>query len=211
MAINLDTIDWSAISAISTIVIAVLGYAISRNLKDQEKQRERYTVLAEYRKEVIAFSARFFDIVADLIAIHDTDVGQVSNASEASRLAAKLSSLVDEGRFLFPNDTDPPNNYGSEKGPGYEGARRPALDSIMAAHFSAVALADQKKLSKMKSLANGELQKTGLPLSDTYDPASVRSILVESRRCFINAVIPSTFPREWQRLFHNLLGPVQKK
>ena len=210
MAINLNTIDWSAISAISTIVIAVLGYAISINIKEQEKQRERYTILAEYRKEVIAFSSRFFDIVANLISICDLNEGQDGGKNDACRLAAKLSSLVDEGRFLFPNDTDSPNNYGSEKGSGYEGARRPALDAIMAAHFSAVALSDNKIVGNMTSLANRELRKTRLPLSEVYDANSVRSILVESRRCFVNAVFPSTFPWEWQKLFHNLLGPVQK-
>jgi hypothetical protein len=210
MAIDLVTIDWAAISAISTIVIAALGYAISKNIKDQERQRERYTVLAEYRKEVIAFSARFFEIVAELIAIYDLGHKHEKNFSDACRLAARLSSLVDEGRFLFPNDTDHPNNYGSEKGPGYEGARRPALDAIMAAHFAAVALSDSEKMSQMTSLADREIRKTNLPRSDIYDPSSVRSILVESRRCFVNAVFPSTFPREWQSLFHDLLGPVKK-
>jgi hypothetical protein len=112
MAIDLDTIDWSAVSAISTIVIAAFGYAISRNLKEQEKQREKYTVMAEYRRELISFSARLFEIIANLIAIHDEKDRQKSSESDASHLAAKLSSLVDEGRFLFPNDTDPPNNYG---------------------------------------------------------------------------------------------------
>lgn len=207
---ELVTIDWGAVGAISTIVIAILGFSINSRLKRQEKERERYSLLVEYRRELNAFSIRFFDIVADLSAYSANIPCNDEDRSRIRNLVERLSSLIDEGRFLFPNDAEAPNNYGKEKGPAYEGARRPALDALMAAYLVGQSLIQDSESKDLMSTANRELVKTGQPISATHRPQSVQSILIESRRCYVNAIFPSTLPREWQKWFHEILGPVPK-
>lgn len=206
MQFNLSIVDWGAISALSTIGIAFLGFLISRGLKAQENQREDYTLLIEYRREVVSFSSRFFSLTADAIALHDS--GKV-DAAEMARVAANLSAMLDEGRFLFPNYVE--TKYGAHKGPAFEGLRRPVLDAIMAAHCATLALKDDQKSNQYLAKANNELDRAGQPKSEEYDPSSIRSILVKSRRTYLNSIFFSTFPREWQARFQKLLGTVKHK
>lgn len=205
MLFNLSVIDWGAISALSTIGIALLGFLISRGLKAQEKQREDYTLLIEYRREVVSFSSRFFSLTADAISFHDSDK---EDLAESARIAAQLSAMLDEGRFLFPNYVT--DEFGKEKGPAFEGKRRPALDAIMAAQCATLALNKGSKSADYIESAAAEIEKTGQPKSLEYDPKSIRSILVESRRAYLNSIFHSTFPREWHMRFQKLLGTVNR-
>jgi hypothetical protein len=55
------------------------------------------------------------------------------NEEESKRsLLLKLSSLIEQGRFYFPNIS--PNGYGIEKPPAYRGYRNVALDFLVASY-----------------------------------------------------------------------------
>jgi hypothetical protein len=205
---DLLKIDWSAISALSTIFVAFLGYIINANLKRQQQQQEEFALLSGYRREVISFSERFFDLIARAVALHDASLPKDKKHDECLSIAAELSSLVDEGRFIFPNDSAPPNDFGVEKGPAFEGARRPVLDVMMAAYFATLSIGEEG--DKNLRAALNELQRNRFPISDNHNPRCAKSILVESRRMYLNAIFPATFPKQWHERYQKMLGRVEK-
>ncbi len=109
---TLDVITWEAVSALSGLMIAGVGFVISRNLRRHDRHTQRYALLGEYRREVTAFSKEYFEIVADVLAVRDSVEDPAQVRAELERLATRLAGMVDAGRFLFPNDT-----FGSEPVP----------------------------------------------------------------------------------------------
>ncbi|MCB1329373.1 MAG: hypothetical protein KDK28_07955 [Maritimibacter sp.] len=210
ITINLSEFDWEAVSALSGVLIAILGFAISLTLWRREKVTERYVLLAEYRKELMAFSQTFFELVSDALAVRSRATGDAE--VELDRIASRLSGLVDTGRFLFPNDIEGENAIGAKKGPAFEGRRRPPLDAILAAHHAAMALkyeGEARKPSLVQALK--ALKKTGQPLTEPVRATDPVYLLIQSRRCYLNAVVPDTFPRKWRRMFTTLLGPSESR
>ena len=57
--------------------------------------------------------------------------------------------------------------------------------------------------------ANRNSLRTDQPPSVMYDRKSAKSVLLEARRAYMNVVVPDTFPREWDAMFKDLLGPVR--
>ena len=61
----LKTFTWEAISALSGIAIAVIGFMIGRGLRRRELRAQKYALIGEYRREIMAFSKEFFEQVAE--------------------------------------------------------------------------------------------------------------------------------------------------
>lgn len=206
---DITKFPWEAISAASTIAIAFIGFEISGRVSLNEAKRSQYTLLVEYRKELMSFSEQFSALIAQAISLVDCDLGDNLKSDKASEISSKLSSLVDIGRFIFPNDVNPPNDFGREKGPAFAGARRPALDAVMAAFFvvESIRVPTESRLKLLE--ANRNFLRTDQPPSVMYDRKSAKSVLLEARRAYMNVVVPDTFPREWDAMFKDLLGPVR--
>lgn len=125
-------------------------------------------------------------------------------------MSNKLSSLVDTGRFLFPNHIPDDNPEGMHKGPAFAGRRRPPLDAILAGHYAVEAMKQEGDATKVYlSKAMNELRKTGQPLSTPIRESDPVYLLIQSRRSYLNSVVPDTFPREWSKMFTVILGPVE--
>ncbi len=210
LEITLNSIGWDAISAISTVLIATIGFAINNRLKKQENLSKRYALLGEYRREIMSFSKEFFEVVSAAIALRRQASDANPPVDELDRISARISSLVDTGRFLYPNDVTNAGAYGEKKGPAFAGFRRPPLDAILAAHFAVEAMrragggADSYLQDSMR-----HLRRTRQPLTEPVRGADPVYLLIQSRRCYLNSVVPDTFPREWRSMFSNLLGPVK--
>jgi hypothetical protein len=213
---DLSLIDWSAVSAVSSLVIAGLGFAISFRLRDadekrsqslhaREEERYGYATLVEYRRGLIEYSVKFFDVIVE-IQIVLSDPSKDGASQQLSALGARVSSLVDEGRFLFPNFIEGLEGLGRHKGSAFEGLRRPPLDVVLAIFHVARSQQIPGELAEAVKLLEG----TKMPLSKWYDESSAISVLVECRRAYLNLVQPETFPREVEKRFRELLGPVLK-
>lgn len=208
IALELWRIDWGAIGAISSILIAALGFLINNQLKKNGDHERAFTALTTYRANVMDFSFKFFEILAETISISE-EIGEESfSMSRVIAVSNRISTLLEVGRFLFPNDNMPPNDFGIEKGPAFSGARRPALDCIMAAYRGARSIQDGVVNTELFSLAKDTLWQANQPESTEYNPESIVSFFVECRRAYINSVFPSTLPSEWQSSLENILIPV---
>ncbi|WP_238368098.1 hypothetical protein [Mesobacterium pallidum] len=205
----LDVINWDAIAALTGIVIAGLGFMINSRLRRQERKSRHAALLSEYRRETIAFSRDFFETVSEALALYAVEKERPRDDPQLCLLAARLSSLADTGRFYFPNEMGE-NPTGTSKGPAFAGTRRPPLEAILAAHFAveAMRLAGPEK-REAQDLAVECLHETRQPFPMPRDSGpSPRFLLIQARRCYLNAVVPGTFPREWHGMFEDLLGPV---
>lgn len=201
-------IDWAAVTAVSTISIAVLGFVINAGLRANAEKSESYRLLVEYRQEIIGFSSEFFDIVARA-NVEALKKPEDRDQTELQRIAADLSKQVDKGRFIFPNyQTE--SGYGKEKGPGFEGRRREPLDAIMAAYCAVQAMIDAES-NRFIRLSHRNLIRADQPFSDKFNPVDCQSLIIEARRSYVNSVVPTTFPREWHMLFEDLFGAVKER
>ncbi len=208
---TLDVITWEAVSALSGLMIAGVGFVISRNLRRHDRHTQRYALLGEYRREVTAFSKEYFEIVADVLAVRDSVEDPAQVRAELERLATRLSGMVDAGRFLFPNDTSGDNAFGFEKGDAFAGRRRPALDAILAAYHAVKAMKTEGDYRQEKlAEALAQLRKIGVWLSEPIRANDPVYLLIQSRRCYLNAVVPETQPDEWRRMFSDILAPVPR-
>lgn len=207
----LKTFTWEAISALSGIAIAVIGFMIGRGLRRRELRAQKYALIGEYRREIMAFSKEFFEQVAEALALRDTDPREPKTARRLAEISARLSGLADTGRFLFPNDLSRAQAGDAEDGPAFAGRRRPPLNAILAAHLAVEALRrDGDKVGEFLSLSMVQLRKTGQPLKGPVRAEDPFYLLIQSRRCYLNAVVPDTFPRVWMSMFTTLLGPVER-
>ena len=66
------------------------------------------------------------------------------------------------------------------------------------------------KVGEFLSLSMVQLRKTGQPLKGPVRAEDPFYLLIQSRRCYLNAVVPDTFPRVWMSMFTTLLGPVER-
>ena len=209
MEINLGVFDWGSVAALSSIVIAILGFVINHRLHEISRRSGRHEHLAEFRKEITAFSADFLTAASEAQAFAQC-IGQGAvNVDDARKKAAQLSALVDRGRFLFPNYLHENDRHGAEKGPAVEGYRREPLDAIMAAYFAMESIARPEEAERYLWRSYRELVRAGQPMKDDFNRLDPASCIFEARRSFLNSVVPSTFPREWRTSFSRLLGPVE--
>jgi len=212
MLIDLVTIDWSAIAALSSIAVATVGFIIGSNLRRSQKRQERYTLILEFRREIIEFSSDFITSISDALSIIDEDLSKENLRRELQYTSKKLSALVDLGRFFFPNYVTQEGNYGHEKGPAFEGYKRPSLDAIIAAHLAVeAALSNGEEKQNLLKLSKEQFLHHNNSWMNFSGELTPKRLLVHSRRTFLNLTVPETLPKEWRSMFQNLLGPVKTK
>ena len=141
MTFDLSPIDWDAVGAIFSILTAGLGGWIAFMVRKGQRQRETLNAFETYRKELLDFTNHVItalDRTRSLIANdpeHATvDVGLAKNDyyERRSELLGQVSSLIDRGRFLFPNREL--GGFGQEKGVANRGLRDRVLDRVISAH-----------------------------------------------------------------------------
>lgn len=199
LTFDLFKIDWNAISAIITFLLAIIGLVINRQISKQTKNIERFGLFVEYRKEIKEYSAVFFELVSEALAQCELNNYNKEQNYNLSVIATKLSALADTGRFLFPNYNTGEHNYGHAKGPAFEGSRRPQLDAVLAAHYAVTAMCypSGKEQDKLLLHSLSVLQKTNQPLEKPVREDNPKYLLMQSRKCFLNCTIPDTSPRFW--------------
>ena len=140
MTIDLSRIDWQAISAIFSILTALVGFWIALVVKKGQTQRENLNAFDNYRKELLEFTNHVIiamDRVRSLIgndpdkATADPGIARDAYFDRRNELLAEVSSLIDRGRFLFPNRDI---GYGQHKGAANRGFRDPVLDRVFSAY-----------------------------------------------------------------------------
>lgn len=106
--------DWISIISIIVAIIALL-YSAFTNTKKFELTYQYFNDVLNWHNEVIE--------ILILLRIGDY------NGKEKHNYLAKLSTLLDSGRFLFPN-IDKRDNFGKEKPAAYQGYRDVILDLL---------------------------------------------------------------------------------
>lgn len=106
--------------------------------KAVQEVRDRLEAFDGYRRELGRFADGVFDVVAEvqtLIAFNPDRAAVPAQArqqfvEERSRLIGRVSSLVDRGRFFFPNREAA--GIGMQQGTAQQGQRDPVLNRILA-------------------------------------------------------------------------------
>lgn len=136
----------------TTAVGAVIALILHRG----QRQREALHAFDSYRQEILEFSNHAIYVMsrADGLARTDPDKAEENVAISRqqffdrwSELLAELSSLIDRGRFFFPNRNG--DQVGKYKGPANRGLRDPVLQRIIACHYAVLAI-DYDKYSLNK-------------------------------------------------------------
>ena len=107
--------------------------------KDTQERRDRLQAFDGYRRELLRFSDEVIDVMGEtqtLIAFNPDRADVPANArqrfvEERSKLIGRVSSLVDRGRFFFPNVAR--MGTGEDMGLAQQGLRDPVLNRVLAA------------------------------------------------------------------------------
>jgi len=110
------------ISYVSLIVSGTIAVFYIR-----DRSHAKYTIENEYSNQLLSWHGAVVDVLTALC-----DCSNTEDEENKRPLLIKLSSLIEQGRFFFPNIL--PNNYGVEKPPAYRGYRNIALDFLVASY-----------------------------------------------------------------------------
>ena len=114
---------------------------VERERRVQEA-RARLAAFDGYRRELARFADTAIDTMGDIQTLIAFDPDRAHIPAQArqqfveqrSKLIGQISSLIDRGRFFFPNRAVA--DVGAHNGPAQQGLRDPVLNRIMAAsHF----------------------------------------------------------------------------
>lgn len=117
------TFDWNI--ALSAVSLSISGFLAFFYLRD--RRHAKFAIESEYARELLAWHGAVVEVLM-LLRQRPTDpvadvVGRRSNL-------ARLSALIEQGRFYFPNVRV--NEFGGDKPPAYRGYRNLALDFLVA-------------------------------------------------------------------------------
>ena len=93
----------------------------------RDRRNTKYSIENEYTNNLLKWHA---DVVSVLIELRS--YAQASDDDKKRQLLLNLSSLIEQGRFYFPNIK--PDEYGTEKPPAYRGYRNITLDFLVASY-----------------------------------------------------------------------------
>ena len=115
------------------IIIAAIALLISFATLLFTELRARGDIRAAWYREVVSWAR---DCVKELSAAHELCATHVTDADhirmQRHRVLAGLTSLIDEGRFLFENDRSVP--IGLDKPRAYQGARPRIMDYLVVSY-----------------------------------------------------------------------------
>ncbi len=147
--------EWNAIGVVANFSIAAAGFFIAHRIRKVQEERDRLEAFDGYRRELGSFADAVIDAMGEiqtLIAFNPDHAAKPKQArqqfvEQRSRLISVVSSLIERGRFFFPNQKIA--GIGEHKGSAQQGLREPVLNRIMAAHH--VLLATDFKCFKRNS------------------------------------------------------------
>ncbi|MBP3984304.1 hypothetical protein J5837_07665, partial [Pseudoxanthomonas helianthi] len=107
------------IAGLSLLLSVTLAFFYIR-----DRAHARYSISNEYIRELLDWHNRVIDVL-----MRFRHLRRIKDAADFQHDLACLSSLVEQGRFYFPNLIQ--NNYGSDKPAAYRGYRNLALDFLV--------------------------------------------------------------------------------
>lgn len=228
---NFKTISWQAIGVLTGLFTALLGAVISVMLRKGQRQREALIASENYRREILDFANQVIDTMSQtrsLIATNPCKASEPRTARDAfysrwSRLRSDISSLIDRGRFFFPNHE---YNMGQEKGSAHEGRRDPVLNRIMSAYFCMKAIdyrnfalnsqpiclrslkQDNKAGDRERNLLEAfrHLSKEEQDRLNRKSSVKLDDLVVSARRSFVSELFSIIQPRDWLKKVEKIHG-----
>jgi len=118
------------IAVLSVLIGAIAGYLTHRGVTSQERSRKQ-----QYFSELRHWADEAVNMLSEAVHLCELDPTKCLEPSFYNRrhnLKAAFSSLIDRGRWFFPNlkSTD----YGSWKAEAFSGFRHPVLDNLVYAY-----------------------------------------------------------------------------
>lgn len=113
-----------------TNLVAYASFVVSATLAIfyiRDRRHNKFAIANDYSNQLLSWHASVVEVLISL-----------SNASEQTEeqtkrsLLNKLSTLIEQGRFYFPNIN--PDRFGTDKPPAYRGYRNVALDFLVASY-----------------------------------------------------------------------------
>lgn len=149
--------------------VLIGGVFASLNLS-RERLNQRVNIAAvrqKYFDDIRRWANDACDMATEAIHLCDLDPGRTENPNFFERrhtLLVAVSSMIDKGRWFFPNIAV--EDFGLHKEPGYQGYRHEVLDGLTAIH---------RALKRMSYV-------------DKADNRSVRDELTRAKRNFVGQV-----------------------
>lgn len=113
------------------IVISSLSLLLSISLAGfylRDRRHAKFTVVNEYTNSLIAWHQQVVDVLLQAKCLN-RDRDGIEHRGDL----VKLSALIEQGRFFFPNISKG-DGFGNEKPPAYRGYRNLALDFLVASY-----------------------------------------------------------------------------
>lgn len=234
MTFELSTITWQSVGAVSSFVTAVLGIVISIMLRKGQHRREALTAFDNYRKEILDFANHVIDMMSQIQSLIATNPDKINIEqgndyqdffNRRSNLISEMSSLVDRGRFFFPNREE--GKVGQEKGIANQGLRDPVLNRIISARYCVMAI-DYNKFTlnsepiHLKSLTRNH-QRKGRDnnlyrafihlskeeqnrLNNKPNNINMNDLIVSAKRSFVSEIFTIIQPRDWLKNVDEIYG-----
>ena len=220
--------DWQAIS---TFALAIAAAGIAHFLRRGERRTRALDAFDKYRRELMDFMENVIGVMGQAEVLIMTDPTRSLDPGVAGQrfferrieLMSELSSLVDRGRFFFPNHEIA--GIGENKGDANQGLRDPVLNRVLAAHqvvkavdyrnyaqnsrrlvlrkFESVddcrRIPDQseKGLCKAFGLLSETERKRLCRLEDHQNGVKLLDMMVAAKRSFVNEIFTVIQPKGW--------------
>jgi hypothetical protein len=214
----MDSGDWIGLVAVlAAIAIPCLGYVLHRDIR----RRDRLRFMHEYRSFLFTYIGEFSELCADAIQFANVChliVDNIEFEDRKQRIAQRLSSLMDRGRFIFPNTMI--NEYGSDKMPGFKGYRSMELNRIFSAYSALGCLKsgplEENEFTGTVQLIESESENIYASLHwlsdfsigelESKSKFSVADVISSARRDFISDVWERLKTSEWEEEVLTVIG-----
>jgi len=174
--------EFTLAGPLATVVGVLLGWFIAY----EGHRLSASSVVSQWRRELRAWADEAIGVLAR--AEHSTTKSGADVNAEIDAHRVSLSSLVDRGRLLLPNEQE--ERFDTHNARAYRGYRHRSLDALMAAH----------------RILEGKLAVDGFP--------DKKTALFEIRREFVSIIQAIVEPREVNReiaRLRRLSSPKRKK
>jgi hypothetical protein len=177
---NNDLANLLVTTALGVLAFAAAWLAYRATVRGNTLNAQAFA--SDWLRDLRAWASEAVDVLAD--ATYTCRKGDASATVEESlavlRCRARLSALIDRGRFFLPNESQ--DEVGTDKPEAYRGLRHPALDALVAAERVLGGDADVSKFGDRKTA------------------------LIAMRREFVSIVQPILEPRATARVVASLLS-----
>lgn len=112
--------------------VAVVVSLVAYRAAVHQNRLSASSVAADWLRDLREWASEAVGVLAEASAcVEDAAEGAGARGAEALACRARLSALIDRGRFFLPNQRD--DEYGGHKPRAYRGLRHQALDALVAA------------------------------------------------------------------------------